>query len=546
MALDTLRPWITWAALAFALAWSAHRARALRPWPLALPPGRQWAVALAVIAVSAALSLVGTDMLPVHDHNTFVARADHAWALDDRDPRRGWNPPAFHLWHLLLHLAPYRLAAVATLGVAVTALAHALLYVLAYALCAPRMPRAAGGHAALWTLAFASLHPVAIRLAAGSTFWPLPMALLFAAGIVGLLARETRDTVDAIAAAVFLALAALCNEVFLVLLPLAALVGVGRGAVASSAVALALAAPYLPGSLRRAFGPGGAAMHQGPLRSLVDALFRENLYLDPRITPVPVGALLLVGVVAMSSLGRAAWVWAYALVATEYFLAPQVSLFVGYPTRFIQGSSSTHLLALAAGVGAAWLTHRGPRVTSRTAALVAVIALAAPWTRESWRFVGDARPLGAELRAISSRLPTLPTHDVLVLPPTTMARLAPGGGDPVEAYFPVQEYLDVMASRGMPVTVVDMDHALSHAPLQGRVLVYVSATTVSFLRAEIAAGAVPTSLERPELTALRARYTLTPASVFTVSTRDHPAVTMRLAAGRRERVTLGFCWLQAR
>jgi len=558
------RAYLTWLVLAYVVAWGiAFAVRAARGLDRTRAV-RELAPAAALVLASVVASLALTERMPVHDHNSFVARSDCAFSgVCDQDPRGAWSPPTFHAYALLLRLLPYRVENLALLGTALHALSLALLFLFTRALFGRFAGRAPGHRIALSTLALAALHPIAVRLAASDTFWPYALACLWGAGLAALEAAESGRAWDALAAALLLALAMCSNKVFLALGPLLILAPlcwraqptrrVGAGLLLAVGAAAAFVAPSFVSSLRDALFGGPGALRSSPWQMLANVV-RENLYLDPRLTPIPVALLLALGLAAcVVRHRRAAAPVLYAYLATDLFLANQVPLFTGYPTRFIHGFASLQLLAVFAAVGAESLCAAAGerRRAVASAAIAAVIAALLPMATESIAFLRGRRASAAELRALSRSFERLPPHDVLVVPPVIQPRLACAGdsSDPVEAFFPEGEYAYVLAMRGLPRTTIRRFDELVARPDRDagqRVLFYLGSTYRTFLQCEIRAGSVPDSLERPTLDQVRSLFRLEPVEVFQLPAIDHPAVAMRLGADRLPTVEAGFYWLVRR
>ncbi|MEZ4428389.1 MAG: hypothetical protein R3A51_11960 [Nannocystaceae bacterium] len=537
---------------------------------------RRHAPALALLALFIVACLTIPALLPIHDHNSYVARSDCAASLVcDRDPRApAWSAPTFHVYGLLLQLLPYRMQSLALVSLLCSAVALALLYALVRRVFALRGEVELGACAAIWTLAFAALHPLAIRNAVSGIFWPYTLCCLFAAGVATLSALRTRRITDAVAAAAFTSLTLTGNLVCLALAPLIVLAPLcwwtrGQrppwiGWLLAAALVGVHAGPYFLAAFEHHV-VGGASMERfdGSPVQLASQVLGNAIYLNALLTPVAVGALALVGgVVAAWRLRLASLPFFYALAATEVPLGRQVDPFtVGYPTRYIHGHVSLSLCAALAGVGAAWLVIEGarrlaPRLGAR-ARPVAIVTLAAlclaglPWARESLSHLRDERVLAREIAGLSVAFDALPEHDLLVIPPVILP--APEGvevrSDPVEAFFPLGEYRARMSARGLAeATVIELPALLASddRSLPPRALVYVGATLQMFLRDEVSAGAVPPDRARAELRELRERYTLSPAYTFTLATAQHPAVAMRLAGDQVDAVEVGFYWLRAR
>ncbi len=529
---------------------------------LALPrmPAARRRVALgAALAVLAALAVTlavaHVPLLPAHDHDTFIARAD--CAVDpscERSPRGGWSLASLDAYGLFLGVLPYRLRALSVVSLAFAA-ASALLLAAVVARLAARTRLAP--HAALTgTLAglFLVAHPAWARVAAADTPWPLAATALLLGALAALHADDPAAPrwTAAVALGCF-GLGVCSNFALLALAPLAVVAPwcFARRTPRPSAVtlaafaaaALAFAGPVREGM--RAATPSAARLPQNA-RALVFQALHGVAYLDPRVTPRTWAALALLGlaVVAARRMRPFAAV-VLGAAATQLPLGAQVPLETGWPTYFVHVFVTHYFAAALAAVGAATVVALFPWRRTVPLALVAAAALL-PWprARETLAFARERRPLALEASALSHAFDRLPPHDVLVVPPDVLRDLgAPRrGSDPVEWVFPAGELAWVFRHRGLvPPTVVPSERFLREPPPPGaRVLVYVGSAFRTFLRSEMEDGTVPPSLERPELAELRARYALDPVQTFTVPTAQHRFAVMRVLADRATAVTLGF------
>ncbi|MCA9696167.1 MAG: hypothetical protein KC431_01495, partial [Myxococcales bacterium] len=188
-------------------------------------PPLELAALLALLTTFVALTLHFTALMPLHEHNSFVARSD--CAIDERcvdDPVSGWSPTAFAGYRLLLTAIPYEVPWLSRLSLILSLIDLVLAWALArttmLALGRPRLASIAG----LTTVAILALHPVFWRLAGSASFWPWSLAWMQSALLAGLWAsRVGRPRLAALGwlvAATSLALAAGGNLVCLTLGPL--------------------------------------------------------------------------------------------------------------------------------------------------------------------------------------------------------------------------------------------------------------------------------------------------------------------------------------
>ncbi len=548
---------------------------------------RDHAPLLGVLLAFTGLVVIVPDWLPVHDHNSFVARSDCARSLVCDQVSRSWSPPAFHLYGLPLRLLPSSPLARAGLSLAFTWLTLGLSYaaMIRFAVRYLKLPRARARNAATWGVALIACHPALLRLTVAGDFWPYNLAALWGAAFAALRHRDLRDPVDAMAAWVLLGVACLGNVVMLTLAPLGLLAywawwrprrapavdaasaqaaGSMAGRVAVAVVAglvMTWVAAYAWSAVTSQTIDLGAlpVAHRGVWPTLVTVV-TNHLLLQPAYTPPIIALTLLLGLWLLATSARprrAALPLLYAVWVVEWALSNDVpGLEIGYPTRFLNGHASFFLFGPVIGLGAERLVHwlrdalpqrLGLAVTLVALALVAVSFAAA--ATESWRLLREPRILGTELVAIAKATPQLPRHTVLLIPPTRHA--APSGvswpQDPIEAQFPVGDYryASRMAGR-VPARVVRLNDWTPQSYRPGETLLYLGSTLRTFDQEEIRRGRVPETLQRPELAALLQRWRLEPVRTFSVATAQHPLARMRLAADRVPTVELGFYRLTPR
>jgi len=514
---------------------------------------------LLLLLALAALLALSVPIGPVHDHDVFVARAECAMDPGCDADRPGWMPPAYHAMGLLLSALPYRYPLVEGVGLALSLLA---LFVFAQALA--RVHRLRGdalrGQRVAWLAAlFVALHPVWLRLSVAGTFWPWADLCLALAAWWAVWSSEHRSTPGWLASAAFFALALTSNVVFLALAPLALVAPwawTRRAPSPRALLPLALltffAAPYAWSSVQQL---GGAAASMPWLQKLA-SLPGNLVYLDPRLTPLPLGILFVLGLGVALRRWRRTLPLLYAFAVTELLLGSLQDLATGYPVRLIHGTTSLYFSAwLAAEGGIAlvgWLRTRHHIRPAYTAAALALATLLAwPLCHEARAFAYGPRVLGPERRAFSHALDHLPEHDLLVVPPSIMDPIAgvSWGGDPLEARYPWGEYRAARAARGLPVApIVSLPDYLARPEdfQDQRALLYVGASLRSFAPAEVDAGFAQAPFARPLLCDTLRAYTLEPVATFVLPTANHPASLLRLLGDARPTATLGFFLLQPR
>lgn len=540
---------------------------------MAATPSNAHVVGVGVLVVTfAVLALAVPEQLPLNDHNSFVARSDCAWRWGcDSDPRwPGWSPPVFHVYHALLGIRPYRLGVTSRLSLGLTVLSLVLAAWFASALFSHfRRPRA-GRNAALCTVAIFLCQPAAWRIAVADTFWPFTLCAFWAAGIACLGGLRTGSPAAWTAAALALSLCILRNVAYFSLLPIFLMAPLcwQRGgelpplrvvAVAGVAGAI-LVGPYLASAIASTM----TEAQQNPIamRALADpiaaaaSLWRGSLWLDPRFTPaalVVASAAAACVVFLVSDYRRMLLPVIFAYAATESLLSLAGDpnwVATAYPSRPLLGFPGLQFLSFLTACGLAWIGERHLRWRRQVfAILVLAIATSLPFSGEAFQLATQSRVLGRELVSLSRAFESIPEHDLLVIAPATLPRLAGSNesGDPVEAFFPIGEYRYVLEQRGLrraPVIFADdfVRQVESGRFVLGerKVLFYLGSTLHSFLRDEITAGAVPENLERPLLMQMRQQFAFDPVHQFTIDTEQHPGIAMRLAADRRPTDTLGY------
>ncbi|NOY93491.1 MAG: hypothetical protein GXP55_20090 [Deltaproteobacteria bacterium] len=519
---------------------------------------RRYLRRLLALAILASLAAAVMPALPVHEHNSFVARVDCAIDPACDSERPGWMPPTYHAEGLILGPWPRRYPLAFAAGFALTLLAWLLFADSLRRI--RRLSGASGGErVALLTFAFASLHPVAARLSVAGTFWPWADVCLFGAAWLATWAVEHRSLSAWVSAAGFFAFALSSSVTFLGLLPLVWVVPWAwsrRPPTPRSLLPLALlgvfVGPYAWLTLRQMGGAAAAMPWSQKLASVIPNL----IYLDPRLTPLPLGLLFILGLVVVLRRPRRNAPLLAAFVLTEALLGSIQSFDSGYPVRLIHGTTSLYFSAWLAAEGAWWLVdglRRWRAVPTRVAlvGLLGLILLAAPSASEAWAFAWGPRVLGPERRAFSRALAELPPHRLLVVPPEIFPRPEgiPWAGDPLEVRYPWGEYRSVEAQRRQPgAQLVSLGDYLSRPEdFTGQeTLLYLGAGLRSFAPVEKDAGLVRPPYARPSLCALLRTHTLEPVATFELSTRNHPKALLRLTGDALPVATLGFFRLRAR
>lgn len=562
-------PFVAWAPaciMLLGLGWlTIYSARVVLARPIADTPRapRALLATALLILVFVGAALWGTAALPLHEHNSYVARNDCAWTYGCfKDPAGpAWVEAFFSAYRPLVRSISYSVVNTCRLSLALAVCAVLLArHWLTRALLHAGWSYAAVRRTALWATAFLCLNPICIRVAVSGTPWPYVLVCLFGSGVACFeaLGAETRGRrfVAGVAAICLLSLAANSNFVMLTLLPLIWLgpSSCGRGAGVRSWLPTrkqTLAAAALLGLSYQSIQAFFRALSGGASTQFGGA--PNHTFFDARLLPPSLGVLLLLGLVV--SLGRRSPLLAlvYAALITHPTLSNYGGPLLGksYPVGFIDAYFGNVLSALIAAVGVGWLLTQASRrgVALARANLVVCLVLLAPTAlaHESWAFLRGSRVLERELTQISALLPQLPEHDQLLIPSGIQPPL-PGSpalqGDPIEVRFPRGEYLASQRRLGRvvpaPLPLERMDERVQGA----RTLVYVGVSQRSFLNLEITARLVPEDLERAELRELRRRYTLEPVLTFELSPAQHPAIPWRLGADHAARVQLGFYWLR--
>ncbi|MFV8749010.1 hypothetical protein ACNOYE_00505 [Nannocystaceae bacterium ST9] len=546
-----------------------------------------------LLALFVGCTLHYTSPWPLHEHNSFVARAD--CAIDERcldDPAGAWSPTSLHGYGLILSgfglgpIGPW-LTWLSRVGVGLSLIVIVLVWGLTRRLVGELGRPDLARFAALLAAGLLCVHPVHWRLAAAASFWPLALIGVLAAALAGLWASERRElgaaTLGWVVAACWFALACGGNVVLLTLTPLALIApACWTRRAHASALRLAIVAPTglavlglliasdVDYGVVRALG--GTTAGDYPLAQVVAEF--DPLLFDPRISTLIWAPLVLASLVWLIPAARR-WIdptpsglhplrllaplaWAWAVPHAFLGVAAGELIGSGYPVGFINHHWELVGSAVLVGLGSAWplawivarVRHRPLRAASlASAALLALASLLGPRAHEGWRMATGELVVERELAALQDRFPALPEHDRLIVAPRILPAIddLPRQGDPIEVVFPLVAYQQAMLALGRePAPVDDFDRLAQRPPgPRDRVLVYVGTSLRSFQPHEIAAGVVPDALERPTLARLRDQWVLEPALAFEIRTDQHEAVSMRLAADRAPVCELGFYWLRA-
>ena len=554
-------------------------------------------ILLALVLAFVGATLQFTAMLPLHEHNSFIARSD--CAVDPQctnPPASAWNLTTTHVYGLLLSAVPYRARALAGVSLGCSVVGLVLLWALGRTLMRALGRVELGPLAGLTAVAVVVTHPVAWRLAGSATFWPWSIAWLLAAALAGVwagLSIGDADRSTRIAGALAWVVAAGCLAIVCggnyVLLTMGTCLGLGPlcwspagrawpdvdtrwrsaalravwiGVPALGLFAAAMIDDYALG-IERAFGEHG--IDDSITWQNIRGNFRP-LLLDDRVSTrvwmLPLAACLLWLLAGVRVLGPLLYAW---IVPGMYLgLAAGEIIGSGYPVGFINHHWDLWLSALGAGLGLAWIVAALERM--RPLADMLPLPRALTWSRvlaglavalalrgnvrakEGWRMATGERVLERELVALELAFTQLPEHDLLIVPPQLLAPTtdAPTQWDLLEVSFPRGFYNYAMRERGLePAMVVELDRWDEPKPGE-RVLFYLGSSLRSFQPHEIAAGAVSDDLERPDVRALHDRFAFEPVYEFTLATDQHPQISQRLGADRVGEIGLGFYWLRPR
>lgn len=547
-----------------------------------------------------------TPMLPLHEHNSFIARSDCAIDPDCTDPPGGaWSMTTLHVYGWLLAAIPYRSHALAGLSLACSVVGLVIVWALGRTIMRALNRPELGPVAGLTAVGVLAVHPVAWRLAGAETFWPWSILCGLAAALAGVWAslavadedRRTRlhGAAAWLVAAICLALACGGNYV---LLTLGACLGLapmcwtpawrerasGRAAIvrivrivliglpAFGLFAALVTTDYVTGYLR-AFSDTG--LHGTVSWFDIRRNFRPIL-LDARVS-APVWIVPMFAALAwlwprpaapgfardfLAPLRLVPLVYAWAIPCAFLGISAGEIIGSGYPVGFINHHWDLWWTALAAGLGTAFLVmllDRWPLPEGRIpkwlrwsvvlpSALVLIAALWGPRLDEGWKMATGERVLERELLALEQAFEQLPEHDLLIVPPQVLEPTtdAPTQWDPLEVLFPKGFYNAAMRARGLePAKIVELDKLPEPRP-GARILLYVGSSLRSFQPHEIAAGAVPEDLDRPVLRAMHDAWEFEPAYEFVIETDQHPQISQRLGADRAHEIRLGFYWLRPR
>lgn len=549
-----------------------------KPWPA----GRRRDAVFALLVVLGFFVVAMTlgDPRPLHDHLCNLERARCAAATACEEVHLAWGRPTFHVMGVILAAVPHRLEWVLGVGVLLTAAALFLVFdVTTRVALRVGVPAQQSSEAGLWALVLAALHPGIIRVAGAGSFWPLMLLLTLLS--LHLLLRAspptTRDRSDAapsvrtvlrrsaglVGAGVAFALALGGNRLALVLTPMVVLAPWAWRSLAPNSRALvpaALIAVLVPLSYFMLavqdmldIDAYGAASGLGErATSVFDTLIGGAN--GPRYSSV-----FTIPLLGLAVCSRQRWrgllplVYAFvSLRAGTLRVVDPLDWETGYPDAYLKHFATLVLIAPLLGIGAfvavRFVSARleAPRPVH---ALAAVVLVAAVWAApDARRLLFAHRVMERELVGLTEAFEVLPPHDALVFVPLAPP---PEGfshrGDPLEMHFPTRIYETTFVDRGQrPGTVLTLEALDEPWPTERRVLLYVGSTLRTFYAEEVTAGRMPDNFERPELRAIRDRYTLEPVHLFSVPTESMGGLDRPLAAGRVPAIDLGFYWLTPR
>ncbi len=534
---------------------------------------RRGAHLAAVLGLATVATLLLSQPWPLHEHNTFVARVDCAFSnACTHDPvGPAWSDPTFRVVGFLLRLLPsFHVQTGVFFGLALSLFAAGLLYILTQqTIPNPQDPRFSGHRIGLLAVALLVFHPVWMRVSVAGTLWPYTLVCVLLACVAGLVHRRSGDPLAAIAAVASLWLACQSNFVCLTLTPLVLAFPLWRrpqtwasvgGWITLLGLYFATLAPAFVSVLEQFVGTtvgddGGVAVFAQ--RLLHTQWF---VWFDPRFS-----SRLLAAPAILASLwiGRKLVVFGpllYAGLAVHVVLSLFAADIFGlsYPVGLIHHVYILPFCALLTAAGVGFLMRglasvpgfAARRTRNRVVAVwLAAAVLGGLAAREGHIALTQSRVLERELAFLAGSWGALPDHNILVVPSTyvePLRGLRPDG-DPIGAEFPREAYRAAMLQSGRPPgQIVRLPQLMSDPPTTGRVLLYVGSSLRSFAPTEIREGVVPDSLERPELTQLRDRFTLEPVLTRELETHQHPAISQRLGADRVPTIELGFYWLHPR
>jgi len=560
----------------------------------AVIPARELLGLVVVLVVFVAATVSLTRVLPLHEHNSFIARS--ACAIDlacVADPIGAWSMTSIHGYGLLLERIPQRAGALARLSLAISVVMLILVWAVTRRLAIELGWTKLAGVAGLVAVAVLASNPIVWRLSGAASFWPWSLTWVLGAALAGLWAARACVSEDRrerwagalawVLAAVCLAFAAAGNIVCLTLgvcLGLAPLCWTRAGAESSWSRAAARAA-WIGPLAALAFAlitvpdySAGLAHAFRPAEPVVIGRFNPLLLDSSLVTPVWIVVAVAAVILALGlSWTQAAGPRAEARVRALRLLAPLAYAYVvpaaflggaagvvvgsGYPVGFINHHWELVFTAIAVALVITWplalLERRRPQLHGWIerwallipASLMIVALLLGPRAREGWRMATGERVLERELVALEHSLATLPEHELLIVTPRTLEALTDARSywDPIEVNFPTAFYEHAMRERGLePTMIIELDRLPRQLPA-GRILVYLGSSTRSFQPHEIEANTVPDSLERPIIADLRGEWAFEPALTFMIATAQHEAISQRLGADRVAELELGFYWM---
>jgi hypothetical protein len=518
-------------------------------------------LALLVVAVFTVAAVSLTAFAPLHDHLCFMARADCARTGCDVS-HDAWGHASFHTMGLLLAFVPTGMESMQWLGVGLTAVALLVVYGLTIQLSRRTRGAAPGPEAGLWALVAVCAHPAVSRLAGGATFWPPSLVFLLGSASLLLASRERDSRLELGGAAALFALAMGGNRMLLVLGPLALLAPLlwppsKRRWPTGSELSMLIPIAYI--GLQSAFEyvNGGYSYTGEPTRNRLLGGWRVvaqgTALTVESFTAWPVTALVVVGLLMPfvsrsaangESPSRASGIpLAYATVSLvvlpSFVVGPP--LWKAYPDIYIKHFPALVVMGCAAGLACSMLIARLRSRNLQIAGRLLLLSTLVGWSMtrsDALSLARSSRVMEREIAMLDRIVPELPPHDVLMFGPTSPP-LAAGDliGDPFKMHFPVLHWERTSGAQA----VVRADY---EGEIGERTLAYIGSVQRSFSPGEIARGAVPATLVRPEVARLRERYDLVPARTFELSTEQPEVLQIKLGAGRVDRLEVGFYWVR--
>ncbi len=543
--------WLCWFALRPRLPTAGLDGNALlRPHSNVLNLSWRYVAEGALVTLFVMLALYGTSAMPLHEHNSYVARADCAFSgLCVRDPSGpAWSPNFFRAYFWPLRLAGnYSVARICQLS-----LGFSVVGILLSGSLARQLSRRAGVapvHTELVGLScvlLLAMNPLIIRVAVAGTPWPYVTTCLLGAALACLdaldAARQRRALTSGAAATALFLLAIDSNAALLALAPLAYLAPTlwrrgttrwrpGPWHAGALVVVAALIAPWAYAVLRHMLG--------GPA-SVTDRLeWVLPPTLEFQVLPLGLGLVTIAGALLAVTRRRAFLPVVVAAALLQPALPGQSGPFFGtaYPVTFINVFLPIAVATPLAALGLIALVTQ-PKWTVVRLLVTAAFLAPLPFLGKTMEFATGSRVLERELREISAALPKLPKHRVLIVPkfnPKPQPFSAP-----LNTAFPQGEYHATRARLNQPTALLRPLESKNADPGGPDTLVYIGATMRSFHRSEIRDGLVGDDFARPSLQRLIRDYQLEPVHTFRMSTHQSKFVALRLAGDKTAWVELGF------